>query len=75
MVGGDVELALGTVFGLMVRPLADDTNVQFTTGLAAAVAVTRPIIAGLVTGGLLGGRRTMVVYPAVSPRMEEGLEG
>ena len=48
----------------MVGPLADDANVQFTTGLVAAVLVPRPVVADLVTWGLLGGRRTLVVTPA-----------
>ena len=48
----------------MVGPLADDANVQFTTGLVAAVVEPRPVVADLVTWGLLGGRRTLVDTPA-----------
>ena len=35
----------------MVGPLADDANVQFTTGLVAAVVEPRPVVADLVTLG------------------------
>ena len=49
---------------MVVGPLADDANVQFTTGLVAAVVEPRPVVADLVTWGLLGGRRTLVDTPA-----------